>query len=532
MERRGLLRGAIALPTIASAGSLLAAPAVRARAARVLRFVPQADLSVLDPILTTAYVARNHGMMVFDTLYGLDAQQRPQPQMAEAHEVDEAGLAWRFRLRDGLRSHDGEPVRARDCVASIRRWTARDPLGRLLLARLDDMAATDDRSFAIRLRRPFAPMLEAFAKIATPVCFIMPERLALTDPNRPVPEIIGSGPFRFLAEERVAGARAAYARFPDYRPRAEGVAEWTAGPKHAHFDRVEWLTMPDPATAVSALLRGEVDWWDQPTHDLLPLLRRNRDLEVALLNPAGSVSSCHFNTLHPPFDNPAIRRAILSAVDQAAFMTALAGTDHDNWRAGIGYWPPGTPLATNAGMAAITAPRDLEASRRALREAGYHDERVVILAATDFPVISSVAQVGADLFRRLGMTVDYQAVDFGTLLRRRASREPAERGGWSCFFTAWSALDWASPGVHQALRGGRQGYFGWADNPRMEALAEAWLEAPDLPAQRRIAEAMQILGFETVPFLPLGQYFQRTAWRRNLDGMLGGMPQFHNLRRV
>ncbi|WP_137179587.1 ABC transporter substrate-binding protein [Roseomonas sp. AR75] len=523
------------LISVVAGGLALPMPSVRASgvAARRLRFVPQADLAVLDPVVTTAYVTRNHALMVYDTLYGLDAALRPVPQMAEGHRVEDDGRRWTFRLREGLRFHDGEPVRARDCVASIQRWWQRDPLGRLMAARVEEIAATDDRSFVIRLSRPFGPMLDALGKLASPICAIMPERLARTDPARAVTEVVGSGPFRFRAEERVPGALAVYERFEDYVPRADGTPEWTAGPKRVHLDRVEWHTLPDPATAAAALQRGEMDWWEQPAFDLLPLLRRRDDIAVVTTELLGSISLCRFNHLHPPFDNPALRRALLHAVNQADFMTAVAGAEPGAWRDGVGIWPPGSPLASEAGMEAITGPHDLERSRREIRESGYRGERIVALVSTDFPTGKAAGEVGTDLFRRLGLNVDHVAADWGTVVQRRASREPVERGGWSCFYSGFATLDLLDPGLHQPLRGsGQDGWFGWPTIPRMETLAAAWIDAPDLAAQRAIAAEMQRLAFEEVPYLPLGQYFQPTAYRRRLTGVLRGPPLFWNLRQA
>lgn len=509
-------------------------PAARAQSirARTLRFVPQADLAILDPIVTTAYVTRNHALLVYDTLYGLDASLRPAPQMAEGHLVEDEGRRWTFRLREGLAFHDGERVRARDCVASIRRWWRRDPLGQLMAMRTEEIAATDDRTFTIRLARPFGPMLDALGKLASPICAIMPERLASTDPSQAVPEVVGSGPFRFRAEERLPGALTVYEKFEGYRPREGNKPEWTAGPKRAWFDRVEWRVLPDPATAAAALQRGEVDWWEQPAFDLLPLLRRREDLTVVTTPLLGTVSICRLNHLQPPFDSAALRRALLGALNQADFMTAVAGAEPGAWRDGVGIWPPGTPLATEAGLEAITAPRDIEQSRRAIRQAGYRGERIVSLVSTDFPTGKAAGEVGADLFRRLGLNVDHVATDWGTVVQRRSSREPVERGGWSCFYTGFAALDLLNPGLHQLVRGGgERAWFGWPSIPRMEELASAWIDAPDLDAQRRIAAEMQRLAFVEVPYLPLGQYFQPTAYRRDLDAVLRGPPVFWNIMR-
>ena len=249
MHRRHLLAG--------SAAALLARPGLtQPTAARALRFVPQADLTVLDPVFTTAYITRHFSMMVYDQLYGMDAKLQPQPQMVEAHERAEDGLTWRFRLREGLAFHDGEPVRGRDCIASIRRWAQRDALGQTMMARVAEMTAPDDRSFVIRLTRPFGPMLETLAKLGPSALFIMPERIAATDANTQIRETIGSGPFRFLPGERVVGARVAFERNPAYRPRESGQTSWAAGPKRVHFDRVEWVVMPDPGTAAAALRGG------------------------------------------------------------------------------------------------------------------------------------------------------------------------------------------------------------------------------------------------------------------------------------
>lgn len=528
MPSRRHLLAAIAATTTLSAPAI----PVHGATARTLRFVPQADLAVLDPLFTTAYVVRNHALMIYDTLYGLDASLKPSPQMVEQHLVENEGRRWTFRLREGLLFHDGEPVRARDCVASIRRWSQRDPLGQLLAARTDDIAATDDRSFVIRLSRRFAPMLDALGKLASPICAIMPERLALTEPSRVVAEVVGSGPFRFRGDQWVAGSRAVYERFAGYLPREGGTPEWTAGPKVVHFDRVEWHTIPDPSTAAAALLRGEVDWVERPDFDLLPVLRRSRDLMIETTPELGSISICRLNHLHPPFDNPAIRRAVLSAVNQADFMNAVAGTEPGSWQDGVGIWPPGTALASDAGMEAIRAPRDIAGAREAIRQAGYRGERVVSLASTDFPAGKAAGEVGAALFRRLGLNLDHVATDWAAVVQRRASREPVERGGWSCFYTGFATLDLLHPGIHQLVRGsGERAWFGWPSIPRMEALADAWLDAADLAAQRVIAAEMQRLAFAEVPYLPLGQYFLPTAYRRSLTGVLRGPPLFWNVRR-
>lgn len=524
VQRRTLfgLTTTLALPGLTRAS--------RAQSAELLRFVPASDLSILDPILTSTYITRNHGYMVFDQLYGQDDQFRPQPQMAEGHLVEDDGRRVTIRLRPGLVFHDGEPVRARDAVASLRRWAQRDQLGQTILSLTDELSAPNDRDILFRLQRPFPLLFDALAKTSPPVAFIMPERLAATEANRPIPEMIGSGPFRFLAGERVPGARNVYARFERYEPRA-GVVSSTAGPKVVHFDRVEWQTIPDAATAAAAIQAGEVDAWEYPATDLLPLLRRSRDILVENPDPTGFIGVLRFNHLQPPFNDPALRRALLSAIVQEDFMRSVAGSDPAMWNAGIGFFPPASPMANGAGMAALTGPRDLAAARAAL--APLAGQRVVLIGPADYPQVQALTEVAADMLRRLGITLDYRPTDWATVLQSRANRGPVERGGWSLFCTFLSGLDLMNPGVNFLLRGhGEAAFAGWPTAPALEALREEWLRAPDLAGQQAIAVRMQQQAFADLPYIPLGQFFQPTAWRRSVAGVLKGPTLFWNIRRA
>ncbi len=517
---------------LALGAGLLAAPApVRAEPERTLRFIPQADVTALDPVWTSVYVTRNHGYLVFDTLYGQDSAYRAQPQMVEGATTEADGTVWRLRLRPGLLFHDGTPVLARDCVASIRRWGRRDAFGQALLLATDELAAADDRTIMVRLKAPFPLLPEALGKLGGNMLPIMPERLAATDPFKPVTEVVGSGPFRFLADERVVGTRAVYARFEGYRPREQGTPDWTAGPKVAHFDRVVWNVIPDPATAAAAMQAGEADWWEQPVFDLLPLMARDPALATSVVEVTGNVGVLRMNQLFPPFDNPAIRRALLLAANQADFMQAVAGDDRKAWRDRIGFFAPGTPMASEAGLPQ-SGPLDPAAARDAIRAAGYGGERVVILAPGDYPRINALANVAADLMRRCGLDVDLQTTDWGSVIQRRASRAPLDQGGWSVFITTLTGADMASPASSLALRGnGAGGWFGWPTAPELERLRAAWMAEADPAAQRRIAAAIQVQAFADVPFIPLGLFFQPTVRRRTLVDGLEGLPLFWNIRR-
>ncbi len=518
---------------LASGLAALTAPRIaRGTEARPLRFIPQADLAVLDPVWTTSYQTRDHAFLVYDTLFGQDAAYAPQLQMLEAAGPSTDGLRWDLRLRPGLRFHDGTPVLARDCVASIRRWGARDTFGQALLAATDDLSAPDDRTIIFRLSRPFPLLPDALAKTAPSPCCIMPEHLAATDAFKQVSDATGSGPYRFLPDERIPGARVAYVRFDGYVPREGGTPSRTAGPKRAGFDRVEWLVIPDAAISGAALQTGEADWWLAANPDLLPRLRADRRLVVRTQDPTGIIGTMRFNQLHPPFDSPAIRRAILGAVTQADHMQAVSGPDRALWADGVGYFCPGTPLASAAGLQALTAPRDLARSRRELEAAGYAGERVTLLVPTDIPSTNALAEVTADLFRRLGLNLDAQTMDWGTAVQRRTNKEPPDRGGWSVFQTSWSGLDHATPAGHPFLRGNAlQAAPGWPSSPALEALREDWLRADGLAAQRTLAERIQLQAFQDVPYVPLGQQFQQTAHRAELTGILPGMPVFWNVTR-
>ena len=455
--------------------------------------------------------------------------------MAEGHTVEEDGRRVTIRLREGLRFHDGEPVRARDCVASIRRWAQRDQLGQTIMGVVvEELSAAGDRDILFRLKRPFPLLFDALAKTSPPVCFMMPERIAgAADAGTPIREIVGSGPFRFLADQRVPGSLNAYARFDGYAPRPAGEPSGTAGPKVAHFERVEWRTIPDPATAAAAIQQGEVDCWEYPATDLLPLLRRSRDIVVDNPDPMGFVALLRFNHLHPPFDDSAARRALLPAIVQEDYMRAAAGGDPAMWRAGVGFFPPGTPLVSDAGMAALTGPRDPAAARAALAAAGLRDRKVALIGPADYPQVQALTEVGADMLRRLGANLDYAPSDWATVVQRRANKNPPAQGGWNMAFTFLSGLDLLNPGVNFFLRAhGGAAFPGWPSSPRLEALRDGWLAAPDEDQQRALASAIQEQAFADLPYIPLGQFFQPTAWRRSVQGVLKGPTLFWNIRRA
>ena len=515
MQRRRFLGSGLAT------ASLLAAPAI-AQPASVLRFIPQANLTVLDPVWTTATVTFNHAWYVFDTLYGTDSQGRHRPQMAEGHTVSDDGRAWRFRLRDGLFFHDGEPVRALDCAVSLARWAKRDPFGQLLDRVVDTWGAADDRTVEIKLKRPFPLLLDAIAK-SDGAAFIMPERLAKTDANTAVREVIGSGPFRFVADEYNSGSRTVYARFDKYLPRQEP-PDGTTGGKVAHFARVVWNVIPDPATAAAALQNNEADWWERPLVDLIPSLLKNPAIRAEVTDPAGRLALMRLNHLQAPFNDIRLRRAVRATVRQDDYMRASRGDDEKLWTTSLSLFPRHTPYFREE---ADLMPGSLEAARALLKEAGYAGQKVSIINPTDFPDIGPLGQVTFDNLKKAGMNVELRDSDWGTVVQRRASREPVEKGGWSIFHTTGGAPAYGSPVTSPLVRGqGERGWFGWWTSPKAEELTEAWVAATDAATQARLAHELGRLALDEVATIPVGQFYLQTAFRTSLTGMIKGVSPF------
>jgi peptide/nickel transport system substrate-binding protein len=389
-----------------------------------LVFVGVADLSILDPVVAAARPTRNAAYLVFDTLYGINTEWKAQPQMVEGHTAEEDGLTWTLKLRDGLRFHDNEPVLARDVVASIRRFAPRVIFANALMNATDELSAPDDRTVRFRLKRPFPHLPEALAGPGGNVPAIMPERLAAESPFKPVAEVVGSGPYRFLKDEHVSGARAVFERYAEYQPRAGGPVGFTAGPKVAHFDRVEWLTL-DPFSASAALRRSEIDWWENPPRDLVDQV--NGDPNITVVSHFATANGIMtFNHLYPPFDNPKIRRALLGAVDQAEAMSAIAGSDRNNWRDDVGLFGTGSPFAIDVGIEVLRRPRDYVAVKRALADAGYKGEKIVVIVPTDARELGDLTRTGAEQLRRAGMK--HRSAGHGRRQLVPAPRQPGPAG--------------------------------------------------------------------------------------------------------
>lgn len=499
--------------------ALVAAAVAPAHGEKVLTFIPQADLRILDPIGTTAYITRNHGYMVYDTLFAMNERFEVKPQMVDTYDISKDGLTYTFTLREGLKFHDGTSVRSADCIASVERWAKRDSLGQKLAEATDSWTAVNDKTFRLKLKKPFPLTLEALGKPSSNVPFIMPERIAMTDAFKNIDDPTGSGPFKMLKSEWVPGNKVVYVKNTDYVPRKEPVS-WASGGKVVRVDRVEWIYMPDSATAAAALNAGEADWWEFFPPDLIPLLSRNPDVTIKNIDPLGSTGVLRFNFLYPPFNNVKMRQAMLYAVDQQNYILGIAG-DAKNGRPCYSYFTCGTPLASEASAEPLKGPRNFEKAKALIKESGYNNEKIVIIDATDQPIVHAQSLLTFDTLKKLGLNVEVQAGDWGTLITRRAVKEPPDKGGWSIFHTWLVGPDLVNPGVSYPLRAnGASAWFGWPTDPKLDELRQAWFDAPDAAASKAAATAVQQRAFDFVPYIPTGQFILPTAFRSNITGVI------------
>jgi peptide/nickel transport system substrate-binding protein len=511
------------------AATALARPAIGAPT-KTLIFVPTTNPPSFDPVFNPAQATRTVGLMIYETLYTRDLHLNPHPHMLDGHLVEDDGKRWTMKLRPDQWFHDGTPVLARDCVASIKRWMARDPAGGSINERLHELTAADDRTIVWRLKKPFPFLPGALAK-TQPTPAIMPERLA-TDPAKQAAECIGSGPFRWLADEFVSGSRAVMAKFDRYVPRPEPIA-YCWGGYHVFVDRVEWRIIPDPATAANALATGEVDWVELPLPDLLPMLRKSPGVTVGRIDTHGVMPVLRPNFLVGPTANVVVRRAMLAAINQVDEMTALMGEDPEGWRAPIGFFTPGTEGATDAGMEVLRDRPSTAAIKKMLKDGGYNGEPIAFMHPTDPLAYDVVCHVAEGAFRAVDLNLDVQTTDWGTVTQRRQSKAELTKGGWSLFPSGFPPVDYANPVLAGGMRtNGKDAWVGWPEDAKIEALRDAWIDSPDPAERKRIAADLQRACFAYVPYIPLGQYLPAGAWRDNITGHLKGpAPVFWNVRK-
>lgn len=512
------------------AAALASAAIAPSLQAQTITAVMHSSLRVLDPIMTTAHITRNHGYMIYDTLLATDADNTIRPQMVEKWEASADGKSYTFTLRDGLKWHDGQPVTADDCIASIKRWAAQDKMGQMMNSQMTEMKALDAKSFVMTFKSPTDLAVRALAKPSGIAPFMMPKRIADTPANQPIKEYIGSGPFKMVTAEFRPGLQAVYEKNTDYLPRKEA-ASGTAGGKNVYVDRVKWIATPDAMTSVNALISGEIDYLEQLPFDLAPIVENNADINIKVLDPQGYQTVMRMNHLHAPFNNKKIRQAAMYAVDQTSVLQALIGNPK-YFKTCAALFGCGLPYDSQAG-AEVTVKGNIEKAKALLKEAGYDNTPVVILQPTDTPSVNAQPVVIAQALRAAGFKVDMQAMDWQTVVTRRAVQAEPKAGGWNIFATNNVMAEALDPlRAFGVAANGTQAWFGWPDVPKIEELRVEFSGTTDEAKRKQLAGEIQQLVIDEGVLLPMGQYFVPGAFRKNLTGMLESpAPIFWNIKK-
>jgi peptide/nickel transport system substrate-binding protein len=511
----------------ASVTGLLGAAPVEAQ---TLKVVMHSDVKILDPIWTTAYIQRNHGYMVWDTLFAMDEKFDVKPQMVDKYDVSADKLTWTFTLRNGLEWHDGKPVTSEDCIASIKRWAARDSMGQKMMGSVLDFEVVDPKTFKMKMKEPYGLVLQSLGKPSSNVPFMMPARVAATDPMQQIKleDVIGSGPFIFKADEWKPGEKTVYVKNPKYQPRSEP-ASGLAGGKAVKVDRVEWIAMPDAQTQIAALQNGEIDMIEAPGHDLLPLLAKDKDIKLFNINPTGNQYTFRFNSTAKPFDNPKIRHAVFVAFDQEDFLKAAIG-DPAYYKLCKAPFICGTPLADDTGMADVLNANTAKA-KQLLQEAGYDGTPIVLMQSTDLPVLTNLAPVAKALMERAGFKVDMVSMDWQTLVARRTKKDPPDKGGWHAFLTSWVAADILNPVMAGFFNAScDKAMFGWPCDETIEKFRDQFAKETDPAKQKEIVENLQKYWVDHPTHINVGQWYAPLARRNNVDGnLIAPAPVFWNV---
>ncbi len=516
---------ATALGATMAAGPVAMAPA---SAQTVLKAVMHSDVKIIDPIWTTAYISRNVGYMIYDTLFALDAKNEVKPQMIDKVDISADKLTYTMTLRDGLLWHDGQPVTSEDCVQSLKRWSAKDSLGqKIFTSFVSEISSPDAKTIVIKLKEPTGLLLFALGKPSSNVPFMMPKRIAETDPGKQISEFIGSGPFVLKRDEWKPGDKIVFTKFDKYKPRSEPASAF-AGGKVVKVDRVEWLAIADAQQAVNALSAGEIDYMEQPPHDLLPLIKADANLKTFVSSATGQFTM-RPNSLVPPLNNPKIKQALWYALNQEDFLKATVG-NAEYYKVCKSYFPCGTPFSTTVGMDGLLT-GNAKKAQELLKEAGYDGTPIVLMASTDLPILTNLGPVAKQLMERAGFKVDMQSMDWQTLVARRNKKDPANAGGWNAFNTAWVSADILNPVLTAYMNAAcDKALFGWPCDEKLEKLRNDFMKAPDLESQKKIAAEAQQEAIAYTTHIPLGEYSVPVAMRKNIDGVIdAAAPVFWNI---
>ena len=485
---------------------------------KVLRVVPHADLKVLDGYQTTATITAQHMGAVLDTLFSWDENTESQPQMVERYTLSDDKLTYTMTLRNGLKFHDGSNVTSTDVVASLKRLVKREVLGRSIEPFLASIDKVDDKTFTIKLKEPFGLLLFAIGGSSN-LAGIYREKEALVDPNTPITEPIGSGPFVFNKAEWVPGSKVVYDKFKDYIPRSEKASGF-AGGKVVKVDRVEYRVIPDSATVFAAFNAGEVDFLDQTAIDLVQTVEKNPDVVVGTIWPTEGFGLLRMNHLHPPFNNIKARQALALMIDQKEYLAAGIGPAK-YWRECHSIWICGTPYGTEAGAEPYKK-QNLEKAKQLMIESGYKGEKILLMGAADIQFLNAFTMVTAENLKKIGVNVELVIQDWGSIVTRRSKNDPPAQGGWNIFHTGSGTASQANPmSSNISPTTCEAAWFGWPCDKEIEKVRQAFIRETDPAKQKQLAETLhRRLWEENIPVLPVGQYQQPFLWRKNITGIM------------
>ena len=517
-SRRTFVKGTAAAAAVLSAPGLIKAQSAPTRA-RTLRAVLHGDLQVFDPIWTTANMTGNHSLLIYDTLFGMDENRKPQPQMVDKWGVSEDKKTYTFTLRAGQKFHDGQDVTSADVVASIRRWAVRDGSAQHMFKRVADTPIKDEKTFQIVLKEPYGLVLDALGKLETNLPVIMRKKDAETDANQQVTTKVGSGAFAFNERETRSGQQYVYDKNLNYVPRGEPPSGM-AGAKLAKVDRVIIENMADQQTAVAALKAGEIDFYEVPPIDLLDQLDTDPNIKLEVLNKGGNVGMCRLNWLHPPFDKVEARQAMLHLIKQEDILKAVFG-DPKYYRACGSLFGCTGQMQSDVNTDWFKGGQNIAKARELFKKAGYDGRPVVILQATNIAFMNNASLLVAQWLREAGVNAELAPSDWGAVISRRAVKKPVAEGGWNIFITWGAGEGFDNPiGFVGHMGNGEAGWFGWPKDDLHEKLRDEWALAGTLEERKAIARKLQENAWTYVPMALLGQWAPPVARRANLKGFI------------
>lgn len=529
-SRRELMKIGVAAGVTISMPSFLRAQTTAARTVRMV----MGDLQVFDPVFTTSDITQFHGLAIYDTLFALNSNLEAKPQMVGKWTVSDDKKTYTFELRDGLSWHDGTPVTADDCVASIRRWGEVDPSGQLLLERAADISKKDARTFAIALKEPFGLVVELLANTAGRPLFIMREQDAKRPATEQVTANIGSGPFKFNAALTKPGSSVTYDRNEHYVPRQEPASEY-AGGKVVNVDRVIWDNITDPQTSVAALQAEETDFLLQPPADLYPAIAADPNLELQVLAKSGQDYYARINFLQKPFDNVKARQALLNLIDQEAFLKVIS-SDPQYGGTITSLFGSKTAYSNDENTGWYKKGGNPEKAKQLFQEAGYAGEKVLILTPTDWPEGNNASQFLAASLQKIGVNAELAPMTWSELSARRGNKGPVESGGWSIFITTQSDFSLGNPiGSSFFLANGEKAWYGWPKSDEFEALRAKWADIGTLEERKELAREMQRVWWDFVGTVFLCQALSPSAHRKALTDLVSTQGEYRpmwNMKKV